>query len=64
LNNSYHEKKYERLALNAFEFFLHTKVTFLYEQKIIVIGDIEEVIQNISSLSDLITITEEEYFAF
>ena len=64
LNNSYHEKKYERLALNAFEFFLRTKVTFLYEQKIIVIGDIEEVIQNISSLSDLITITEEEYFAF
>jgi hypothetical protein len=31
LNNSYHNKEYDRLCKEAFKFFLHTEVTFLYE---------------------------------
>ena len=64
LNNSYHDKKYEKLSLEAFEFFLHEKVTFLYEQKLIIIGQIEEVIQNAKSLDDLVLLKEEEFFDF
>ena len=64
LNNSFHDKNYEKASLEAFEFFLHTKVSFFYEQKMIVIGQIEEVVQSIKSLDDLVTIKEEEFFDF
>lgn len=64
LNNSYHDKKYEKLSLEAFEFFLHEKVTFLYEQKLIIIGQIEKVVQNVKSLDDLVLLKEEEFFDF
>ena len=45
LNNSYHHKEYEIKAKAAFQFFIHEEVSFLYEQKIIVIGNIEEVLK-------------------
>ena len=67
LNNSYHNKDYERVALEAFQFFIGQKVFFLYEQKIIVIGDLKEILAKISSveeLNSLVTITEEEFFDF
>ena len=64
LNNSYHNKGYEALSKRAFEFFLHTEVTFLYEQKIIVIGNMKKVLASLDSLNDLVTIKEEEFFNF
>ena len=64
LNNSYHDKMYERLSKEAFEFFIHQKVTFLYEQKLIVVGEIQEILKTVQTLEDLITINEEEFFAF
>ena len=64
LNNSYHYKEYENKAKGAFKFFIHEEVTFLYEQKIIVVGNIEEVLKNLQSLDDLIVIKEEEFFKF
>ena len=64
LNNSYHYENYERKAKEAFKFFIHEEVNFLYEQKLIVVGNIEEVIKNISSLQDLVVITEEDFFNF
>ena len=33
LNNSYHNKEYEKQCKAAFCFFIHKEVTFLYEQK-------------------------------
>jgi hypothetical protein len=47
LNNSYHDKMYEKLSKEAFEFFIHQKVTFLYEQKLIVIGEIQEILKTV-----------------
>ena len=38
LNNCYHSKKYEHNWKKAFYFFIHEEVTFLYDQKLIIIG--------------------------
>ena len=64
LNNSYHHKDYETQCKAAFQFFIHQEVSFLYDQKIIIIGGLEEVLKNIKSLDDLIMIKEEEFFDF
>lgn len=62
LNNCYHSKDYEKAVKEAFYFFLKTEVDFLYEQKKIVIGKLEEKIKEIQNISELITISEEEFF--
>lgn len=64
LNNSYHDKGYEQLCLAAFKFFLKTDVVFLYEQKLIIVGSLKEVLKQIETVEQLITITEEEFFDF
>lgn len=64
LNNGYHHKEYEILAKEAFEFFIRQKVTFLYEEKLIIVGDLKEVVSNLSSLDQLVTITEVDFFNF
>ena len=64
LNNSYHNKDYARMAREAFRFFLHQEVTFVYEQKMIVVGDIQETIKTVKSLDDLVVIKEEDFFDF
>lgn len=64
LNNSYHNKDYEKLAKESFQFFIHQEVTFLYEQKLVIVGNLEEVLKSATSIDDLTTIKEEEFFAF
>ena len=64
LNNSYHNKEYDRLCKEAFRFFLHTEVTFLYDQKMILIGKLEEILKGAKSVDDLVMIKEEEFFDF
>jgi len=50
LNNSYHNKKYEKLCKDAFKFFIKEEVTFLYEEKLIIIGKLEKVLEGLTSL--------------
>ena len=64
LNNSYHHKDYESQCKAAFRFFIHEEVSFLYEQKMILIGNLEDALKNTKSLDDLIVIKEEEFFDF
>ena len=64
LANSYHNKNYEKKCLEAFEFFLHQEVTFLYEEKVIIVGNINKVLQTVSSLDELVTLKEEDFFVF
>lgn len=64
LNNCYHNEEYEHICKEAFKFFLKTEVEFLYEKKMILIGRIEEVIKNLQSITDIITISENEFFDF
>ena len=63
-NNSYHYKEYEKLCKEAFRFFIHEEVFFLYEQKMIIIGKVEETIKQITSIDDLKIIREEDFFDF
>ena len=64
LNNCYHNSKYDAMCKKAFQFFLKTEVSFLYEEKKIVIGKLEKILSNLDSLSQLVTISEEEFFEF
>ena len=64
LNNSYHNPDYCALCKAAFKFFIHEEVTFLYEQKLIVIGNLENVLKTAKSIDELILIKEEEFFDF
>lgn len=64
LNNSYHNKEYELYTKKAFEFFTHKKISFLYEAKKIVFGEMEEVLKTLERLEDLIFLEEEDFFAF
>lgn len=64
LNNCYHNKQYEYLCKKAFYFFLKAEVDFLYEKKLIIIGNIRDIVKNLSDLDQLITISEEEFFPF
>ena len=65
LGNSYHDEDYERYCKESFSFFLHTEVTFLYDLKLIVIGKLEEMVLNeVTSIEDLILLKEEDFFDF
>ena len=64
LNNSYHNEQYRELCLKAFEFFIHEEVTFFYEQKMIIVGNLQEVLKEVKTINDLIFIKEEEFFDF
>ena len=64
LNNCYHNRQYELVCKQAFQFFLKTEVDFLYDKKLIIIGNLKDVLKNLTSLSQLITISEEEFFDF
>lgn len=62
--NAYNDKNFEKLAIAAFEFFIHAPVSFLYDQKLIVIGDLAKLVKTIKKVEDLIMINEEEFFDF
>ena len=64
LNNCYHHKDYEFQCKAAFKFFIHEEVTFLYDQKLIIIGELKKILKNTKSLDDLVIIREEEFFDF
>ena len=44
LGNCYNDNAFKELTLEAFEFFCHTKVTFLFEEKRLIIGDVEKLV--------------------
>ena len=64
LNNAYNNKTFEALLREAFDFFIKEPVYFFYEQKIIVIGDIEKELKNIKSVEQLRILKEDDYFDF
>lgn len=64
LINCYHSPQFKVVAEKAFQFFIHEQINFFFEQKLLVIGNLEQVVTKIDSVDKLITITEEEYFDF
>ena len=67
LINANRSKEDEVLIKEAFHFFIRQEITFLYDRKEIIIGDLEELIKDIKSLEDLEKLpklNEENYFSF
>ena len=60
LNNAYNNKGFEELTRKAFQFFVHEDVTLLYDQKMVIIGEIKDV----KSVKDLRILRESDYFEF
>lgn len=58
------DKRIENLAIEAFNFFIHEEISFLYDLKIICIGDLEEEIKTIKSINELRLLKEEDYLDF
>lgn len=64
LSASYQEKKIEAILKGAITFFVHDEVSFLYEQKSIVIGDLSEIVKTLESVEELKLIKEDNFFNF
>ena len=64
LANCYQSDQMRQLTIQAFEFFCHTKIGFIFEDKQIIIGDPEELVKNIQSVDEIKFLLEEEYFDF
>ena len=60
LNTAYNDQTLNQYIRDAFFLYTHEEITFLYEQKQIIIGDIS----NAKSLNDLRILKEEDYFDF
>ena len=58
------EPKIKKIVEEGFKFFIKEPVTILQEQKMIIIGELEEVLKNIKSIDQLRIIKEENYFDF
>ena len=57
-------KDFSKILNGAFQFFCKTDIGFLFEEKKIIIGNLEEIVQNISDLSEIEYLTENEFFDF
>ena len=67
LNNAYHSKEFLNLLKKAFLFFTQEDITLLFEQKMIIIGDVKQKLRNfknLKSLKDIPSINEDNFFEF
>lgn len=62
LGSAYEDKEFENTIRKAFRFFLHEEITILYENQVIVLGNLEEELAKVSSAEELRIIDEEEFF--
>ena len=64
LINCFHSAQFAQVTKEAFKFFIHEEVNFFFEQKIIVIGNLEKTVQTMKTVEDIVSLTEEDYFDF
>ncbi len=62
--NCYNSKQFERLAREGFRHFTKNDITFLYQEKKIIVGDLKEEVQKAETLDDFTFLEEEEFFDF
>lgn len=62
LGSAYEDKEFENKIREAFRFFLHEEITILYENQVIVLGNLEEELTKVSNAEELRIIDEEEFF--
>ena len=63
LINAYQNKEFASLIIEAFEQFIHESITFIYESKLLLIGDIEDIAQ-IKDLHECRYLSEDNFFDF
>ena len=64
LINCYHNQQFKDVTIKAFQLFIHDDINFFFEEKKLVVGNLEKVVTQIKSVDELITISEEDYFDF
>ena len=62
--NCQYVKGFSAILRGAFEFFCRTDIGFLFEEKKIIIGNVEELIQTITDINQIEYLMEEEFFDF
>lgn len=62
LGSAYEDKEFENKIREAFRFFLHEEITILYENQVIVLGNLEKELTKVSNAEELRIIDEEEFF--
>ena len=62
LGSAYEDKEFENTIREAFRFFLHEEITILYENQVIVLGNLEEELAKVNNAEELRIIDEEEFF--
>lgn len=62
--NCQKSKEYAALAKKAFEFFIHDEVNFFFEQGLIVVGQLEQIVQDLESINDLVFLSSGDFFQF
>jgi hypothetical protein len=62
LGSALEDKEFETTLHEAFQFFLHEDITILYDSQVIVLGDLENELMNVTSAEELRIIDEEEFF--
>ena len=63
--NCYHNKEIEEIAKEAFYFFTKQSISFLYEEGLILIGDLEEELKRVGKkLDSLVFLTQDDFFDF
>lgn len=61
LANCYQNEEVSKLTKEAFNFFMHIKVEFLYDLKAVLVGSFED-LKNVQKIEDLVLIKEEDFF--
>lgn len=64
LTNSQENEGFRKLVEDAFMFFVHQKPNFFYEEKLIIFGDLDQVVQGVSCVGELPMLTKDNYFDF
>ena len=64
LNNAFNNVQLQELTKEAFKFFIHQEVTFLFKEKMIILGNIKKILTKAKTVNDLIKIDETNFFEF
>ena len=62
LGSALEDKEFETTLREAFQFFLDEDISILYDSQVIVLGDLESELMNVTSAEELRIIDEEEFF--
>lgn len=64
LINCYNSSEYRMIVIEAFEFFTRQPIDFIFDKKLILFGDLEEVLAQAQTLNDLSFLNEDNFFSF